>query len=151
MPDRLILAAAAFFAGMLNTAAGRRHVPDLPALVYTGYLGVAAGFRGEIRTFDSGRRLKATAATAGGGLVGSPLLPVSSKEESRTWFRSSGHWPTPVFAFNDHFRCVMETHAAGGGAVGTTVDAAHGGYFNGGLGIMLLALFSLWECATSTR
>lgn len=53
--------------------------------------------------------------------------------------------------FNDRFRCVMETHAAGGGAVGTTVDAAHGGYFNGGLGIMLLALFSLWECATSTR
>ena len=41
----------------------------------------------------------------------------------------------------------MKKHAAGGGAtghVGTIAVAVYGGYFNGGLGIMLLALFSLW-------
>lgn len=36
MTDRLIFAAAAFFAGMLNTVAGGGTFPTFPALVYTG-------------------------------------------------------------------------------------------------------------------
>lgn len=54
---------------------------------------------------------------------------------------------TLVFAFGDRLGNVMEKHAAGAGAiehVGTIAVAVYGGYFNGGLGIILLALFSLW-------
>lgn len=96
MIEYLILAAAAFFAGMLNTVAGGGTFLTFPALVYTGvpplaanaasavavfpgYLGGALGFRQEIAAFDRKRLLKVVAFTALGGLAGSPLLLVSSK------------------------------------------------------------------------
>src|SRR5690606_19127571 len=95
MTEYLLLAVATFFAGMLNTVAGGGTFLTFPALVYTGvplvaanatsavavfpgYLGGAAGFRGEIRALDRGMLLRAVAATAAGGLVGSLLLLVSS-------------------------------------------------------------------------
>lgn len=97
MIEYLILAAAAFFAGMLNTVAGGGTFLTFPALVYTGvppvaanatsavavfpgYLGGALGFRQEIAAFDRKRLLKVVAFTALGGLAGSPLLLVSSNE-----------------------------------------------------------------------
>jgi len=164
MTEYLLLAVAAFFAGMLNTVAGGGTFLTFPALVYTGvplvaanatsavavfpgYLGGAAGFRGEIRAFDRGRLLKATVATSVGGLVGSLLLLVSSNEAFAAVVPFLLALATLVFAFGDRLRNLMENHAAGAGAtghVGTIVVAVYGGYFNGGLGIMLLALFSLW-------
>ncbi|MCO5163968.1 MAG: sulfite exporter TauE/SafE family protein [Mesorhizobium sp.] len=164
MTEYLLLAVAAFLAGMLNTVAGGGTFLTFPALVYTGvplvaanatsavavfpgYLGGAAGFRGEIRAFDRGRLLRATAATAAGGLVGSLLLLVSSNEAFAVVVPFLLALATLVFAFGDRLRNLMETHAAGpsaNGHVGTIVVAVYGGYFNGGLGIVLLALFSLW-------
>ncbi|MEO4002035.1 sulfite exporter TauE/SafE family protein [Mesorhizobium sp. CAU 1732] len=165
MTEYLLLAVAAFLAGMLNTVAGGGTFLTFPALVYTGvplvaanatsavavfpgYLGGAAGFRREIRALDRGRLLKATAATAAGGLVGSLLLLVSSNEAFAVVVPFLLALATLVFAFGDRLRNLMEKHAAGAGAttgaVGTIVVAVYGGYFNGGLGIMLLALFSLW-------
>lgn len=164
MAEYLLLAVAAFLAGMLNTLAGGGTFLTFPALVYTGvplvaanatsavavfpgYLGGAAGFRGEIRAFDRGRLLRATAATAAGGLVGSLLLLVSSNEAFAVVVPFLLALATLVFAFGDRLRNLMEKHAAGPGAnghVGTIVVAVYGGYFNGGLGIMLLSLFSLW-------
>ncbi len=164
MTEYLLLAVAAFFAGMLNTVAGGGTFLTFPALVYTGvplvaanatsavavfpgYLGGATGFRGEIRAFDRGRLLKATAATALGGLVGSLLLLVSSNEAFAVVVPFLLALATLVFAFGDRLRNVMEKRAVGAGAtghVGTILVAVYGGYFNGGLGIMLLALFSLW-------
>ena len=164
MTEYLLLAVAAFLAGMLNTVAGGGTFLTFPALVYTGvplvaanatsavavfpgYLGGAAGFRSEIRTFDRGRLLKATAATSFGGLVGSLLVLVSSNEAFAAVVPFLLALATLVFAFGDRLRSVMEKQAAGAGAtghVGTIVVAVYGGYFNGGLGIMLLALFSLW-------
>ena len=164
MTEYLLLAVAAFLAGMLNTLAGGGTFLTFPALVYTGvplvaanatsavavfpgYLGGAASFRGEIRAFDRGRLLRATAATAAGGLVGSLLLLVSSNAAFAIVVPFLLALATLVFAFGDRLRNLMEKHAAGPGAnghVGTIVVAVYGGYFNGGLGIMLLALFSLW-------
>jgi uncharacterized membrane protein YfcA len=53
---------------------------------------------------------------------------------------------TLVFAFGDRLRDLAQRHSLGkaNGAFGTTIVAIYGGYFNGGLGIVLLALFSLW-------
>lgn len=164
MTEHLLLAVAAFLAGMLNTVAGGGTFLTFPALVYTGvplvaanatsavavfpgYLGGAAGFRGEIRAFDRGRLLRATAATAAGGLVGSLLLLVSSNEAFAAVVPFLLALATLIFAFGDRLRNVMEKHTTGAGTaapVGTIAVAIYGGYFNGGLGIMLLALFSLW-------
>lgn len=164
MTEYLLLAIAAFFAGMLNTVAGGGTFLTFPALVYTsvplvaanatsavavfpGYLGGAAGFRGEIRALDRCMLLRAVAATSAGGLVGSLLLLVSSNEAFAAVVPFLLALATLVFAFGDRLRNVMEKHATGAGAtghVGTIAVAVYGGYFNGGLGIMLLALFSLW-------
>ena len=164
MTEYLLLAVAAFLAGMLNTVAGGGTFLTFPALVYTGvppvaanatsavavfpgYLGGVAGFRREIRAFDRRRLLKATAATAAGGLVGSLLFLVSSNEAFSVVVPFLLTLATLVFAFGDRLRNWMAKHAAGAGVagpVGTVVVAIYGGYFNGGLGIMLLALFSLW-------
>lgn len=164
MTEYLLLAAAAFLAGMLNTVAGGGTFLTFPALVYTGvplvaanatsavavfpgYLGGAAGFRGEIMAYDRGRLLRAATATAAGGLVGSLLLLVSSNEAFAVVVPFLLALATLVFAFGDRLRKLMEKNAAGGsstGHLGTIAVAVYGGYFNGGLGIMLLALFSLW-------
>ncbi|SMH30121.1 TSUP family transporter [Mesorhizobium australicum] len=115
--------------------------------VFPGYLGGAADFRGEIRALDRGMRLRATAATAAGGLVGSLLLLVSSNEAFEVVVPFLLALATLIFAFGDRLRNVMEKHAAGAGAaghVGTIVVAVYGGDFNGGLGIILLAPFSPW-------
>lgn len=164
MTEYLLLAVAAILAGMLNTVAGGGTFLTFPALVYTcvplvaanatsavavfpGYLGGAVGFRGEIIALDRGRLLRATAATAAGGLVGSLLLLVSSNEAIAVVVPFLLALATLVFAFGDRLRNVMEKHATGAGAagpIGTIIVAVYGGYFNGGLGIMLLALFSLW-------
>jgi uncharacterized membrane protein YfcA len=162
MIDYLILAAAAFFAGVLNTVAGGGTFLTFPALVYTGvpvvtanatsavavfpgYLGGAAGFRREIMAFDRPKLLKVTAATALGGLIGSLLLLVSSNEAFATVVPFLLTLATLSFAFGDRIQKWARTHSLGTeGPVGTVLVAVYGGYFNGGLGILLLALFSLW-------
>src|SRR5690606_20124264 len=97
MIDFLILAAAAFLAGILNTIAGGGTFLTFPALVFTGipvvaanatsavavfpgYLGGALGFRRELALYDRRRLLRVVVATAAGGLIGSLLLLVSSNE-----------------------------------------------------------------------
>lgn len=110
MTEYLILAAAAFFAGMLNTVAGGGTFLTFPALVYVGvppvaanatsavavfpgYLGGAIGFRKEITSFDRIRLLKIVACTAIGGLTGSLLLLISSNAAfSPPLYRFSLQW-----------------------------------------------------------
>lgn len=162
MTEYLILAVAAFFAGVLNTVAGGGTFLTFPALVYTGvppvtanatsavavfpgYLGGAAGFRREIASFERGRLLRITAATVVGGLVGSLLLLVSSNEAFSAVVPFLLALATLAFAFGDRIQRWAREHSIGAeGPVGTALVALYGGYFNGGLGIVLLALFSLW-------
>jgi uncharacterized membrane protein YfcA len=163
MTEYLVLAAAAFFAGMLNTIAGGGTFLTFPALVYTGvpvvaanatsavavfpgYLGGALGFRREIASFDRTRLLKIVAVTAMGGLVGSLLLLVSSNEAFSAVVPFLLAIATLAFAFGGPLQCWAERHSFGRaeGPFGTAIVSVYGGYFNGGLGIVLLALFSLW-------
>lgn len=163
MTDYLILAVAAFFAGTLNTVAGGGTFLTFPALVYTGvpvvaanatsavavfpgYLGGAAGFRAELLAFDRRRLVRIALFTILGGLIGSLLLLVSSNAAFSLTIPFLLAAATLIFAFGDRLRAMAEkrSRAGGDGWLSTILVSVYGGYFNGGLGIVLLALFSMW-------
>lgn len=162
MPDFLVLGVAAFAAGLLNTIAGGGTFLTFPALVYTGvpvvsanatstvavfpgYLGGALGFRREIATIERRFLFKVIVATVIGGLIGSLLLLVSSNEAFSAVVPFLLAAATLAFAFGDHIqKWAANRKMNAAESVGTTLVSVYGGYFNGGLGIVLLALFSLW-------
>lgn len=163
MIDWLILTLAAFGAGALNTVAGGGTFLTLPALVFAGlppvaanatatvavfpgYAAGAAGFRAELRTFPRARLLRLAAWTLAGGLGGSLLLLVSSDAAFSAVVPALLLAATLAFLFGDRLRAWAAQRAAGGagGTAGLVAVAIYGGYFNGGLGIVLLALFALW-------
>lgn len=160
----LLLAAAAFGAGVLNAIAGGGSFLTFPALVFTGvppivanatsalavspgYLGSTLGFRPELRALPE-RRLWREAVLAGvGGLAGAGLLLVTPASV----FAGIVPWlllfATVLFAAGP----AIARRAAVGGAhgsgrwreAGLLAVAVYGGYFNGGLGILLMALYTV--------
>lgn len=162
MPDFLVLGVAAFAAGLLNTIAGGGTFLTFPALVYTGvpvvsanatstvavfpgYLGGALGFRREIATIERPFLFKVIVATVIGGLIGSLLLLVSSNEAFSAVVPFLLAAATLAFAFGDRIqKWAANRKMNAAESVGSTLVSVYGGYFNGGLGIVLLALFSLW-------
>jgi uncharacterized membrane protein YfcA len=87
------------------------------------------------------------AVTAIGGLMGSLLLLVSPNEAFSAIVPFLLLMATLVFAFSDRIQALARKNRFGvhpNGSIGATVVAIYGGYFNGGLGLVLLALFSLW-------
>lgn len=171
MLDALILIVAAFGAGVLNTIAGGGTFLTFPALVLTGvppvmanatsavavlpgYLGGALGFRGELSSFGRAQLLRLVAITFVGGVVGSGLLLVSSNEAFSVVVPFLLLAATLVFLFGDRLRNWAARHArsvTSEGALGLFVVSIYGGYFNGGLGIVLLALFALWGMTNLNR
>lgn len=162
--ETILLIAAAFGAGILNTVAGGGTFLTFPALVFTGmppvmanatstvavfpgYLGGALGFRSELAGFDRRRLLRLAVVTLAGGLVGSGLLLVSSNEAFSIVVPFLLLGATLAFLYGDKVRQWAASKArdvTSEGALGLFAVAVYGGYFNGGLGIVLLALFSLW-------
>lgn len=162
--DLLILVAAAFSAGIVNTLAGGGTFLTFPALlltgmppvtanatscvaVFPGYLGGALGFRGEIRNFDRAVLIRIIGVMCVGGLAGSILLLVSSNEAFAAIVPFLLLGATLVFAFGEKIRNWASRRAEGHkpyGIAGALLVSTYGGYFNGGLGIMLLALLSYW-------
>lgn len=160
----LLVLVAAFCAGILNTIAGGGTFLTFPALVFIGippvvanatsavavfpgYLGGALGFKEELLKFDKKQILKLVAVTFVGGLIGSLLLLVSSNKAFSIVVPFLLLAATLAFLFGDQIR----VWAAGKsravtpfGATGLFLISIYGGYFNGGLGIVLLALFALW-------
>lgn len=167
----LVLIAAAFGAGVLNTVAGGGTFLTFPALVFTGmppvmanatstvavfpgYMGGALGFRQELASFDRGRLLRLAGITLAGGLVGSGLLLISSNEAFSFVVPFLLLGATLAFLFGDRIRQWAAARArdvSPEGALGLFAVALYGGYFNGGLGIILLALFALWGMADLDR
>ena len=161
--EALFLAAAAFAAGALNTVAGGGTFLTLPALVavcippvaanatsavavFPGYLGGAMGFLPEMRSFDRPLLLRLTGVTLLGGLAGSLLL-VSSDAAFSVIVPFLLLLATGTFFFGDRLRAIAARHSRGVtpyAAPGLFAVSLYGGYFNGSLGIVLLALFSLW-------
>ena len=162
--DSIILAVAAFLAGILNSIAGGGTFLTFPALVYIGippvaanatsavavfpgYLGGVAGFRRELRQLEASAVIRLVILSLVGGLAGSLLLLVSSNEVFSVIVPFLLLAATACFAFQTHIQRWTSTSrfaATPYGAIGTVSVSIYGGYFNGGLGIVLLALFSLW-------
>lgn len=164
MADYLLLLIAGFFGGMLNAVAGGGTFITFPALVFTGvpvvaanatttvaalpgYLAATFGFRREIARIDRQLTLRLTLLTMLGGAVGSGLLLVSSNKAFSAIVPFLLLAATLVFLGGPRIREIASQYRGGVTAfgAGTMIPVAiYGGYFNGGLGIVLLAMFSLW-------
>lgn len=162
MFETALLLTAAFVAGALNAVAGGGSFLTLPALVFTGvppvvanatgtvallpgYLAGAWGFREDTAPPPGLSMRLLVALSLAGGAAGAALLLVTPEAT----FRRVVPWlllaATALFAFGPWLR----QRLAGGApsipkaVAGVLAVAAYGGYFNGGLGILLLALFGL--------
>lgn len=187
----LLLALAAFGAGVLNAMAGGGSFLTFPALVFTGvppiaanatsavavspgYLGSVLGFRPELAALDRRLLRREAMVSAMGGLCGAGLLLVTPAKV----FSGLVPWlllfATVLFALGPSIVRLMahpptpSGSALGGGAGGGGSGLGHsagvpaapdrlarwrmpglllvsvyGGYFNGGLGILLMALYTL--------
>jgi uncharacterized protein len=164
MPDTAWLVLAALGAGILNTLAGGGTFLTFPALVFTGippvtanatstvavfpgYLAGALGFRQELQTFDRGRLGRLVGVALAGGLIGSLLLLVSSNDAFSVVVPFLLLAATLAFLFCDRVRAWAARRSRSitpFGSAGLFMVSVYGGYFNGGLGIVLLALFALW-------
>lgn len=162
MLDFSFIAVAALFAGILNALAGGGSFLTFPALVYIGvppiaanatsalavfpgYLSSTVGFLPEIRAFDRKRLLMMILLACLGGVAGAILLLVTPAE----LFRGLAPWlllfATLLFAAGDRISSWVNRRKARQGRGHSTamlMVSVYGGYFNGGLGIILLALFS---------
>lgn len=157
----LLLIVAAFSAGMLNALAGGGSFLTFPALVYAGippvsanatsavavfpgYMGAAAGFRQELLDFDRPQLRRYLSLAVIGGLIGSLLLLITSNAV----FSAVVPWlllfATLVFAFGQQITRWLTAMDSSLHTAETPILLAvsiYGGYFNGGLGIILLAAF----------
>lgn len=158
----LLVTSAAFCAGVLNTLAGGGTFLTFPALVaigvppvaanatsalavFPGYLTGALGFRRELRDISVRSLARMSAITLAGGLVGALLLMVSPDRTFAAIVPFLLLVATLGFQFSARIAGFARRHALKPeGAAGLFVVCVYGGYFNGGLGILLLALFALW-------
>ncbi|MCG7572471.1 sulfite exporter TauE/SafE family protein [Phaeobacter sp. CNT1-3] len=164
MFDILLILAAGFGAGIINALAGGGTFLTFPALVFIGippvaanatsavavfpgYLSAALGFRSEIEALPRLSLWRACVVTLVGGLIGGLLLLVSSNEVFAVIVPFLLLAATLAFAFQAQIQGWMQRSALSAapyGTVGLLLVSIYGGYFNGGLGIVLLALFALW-------
>ncbi len=159
-----LLIVAAFFGGALNSLAGGGSFLTLPAVMVAGapavianatgtvallpgYVSAAAGFREDLREAGAFGLVKLVVLCLIGGAIGAGLL-VATPEEA---FRAVVPWlllvATVLFAAGERISRWLRARVAigaKGSAAGLLCVAIYGGYFNGGLGILLLALFSLF-------
>lgn len=163
IPFLPLLLAAAFLAGALNAVAGGGSFLTLPALVFAGvpavaanatgtfallpgYLASAWGFREDVRAPQGISLPSVIAISLLGGASGAALLLITPNQT----FRAIVPWllllATALFAFAPRLLKYARHHGEGGlltTVLGLLLVTGYGGYFNGGLGIMLLALFGL--------
>ncbi|WP_044008873.1 sulfite exporter TauE/SafE family protein [Leisingera methylohalidivorans] len=159
----LLLAGAGIAAGLLNAVAGGGTFLSLPTLIYIGvppvsanatatltalpgYISSAWGFRHDMQR----EGVLALWAIAGVGIAGSvlgALLLIITPGDTFLWVVP---WllllATVMFAFGPALLRAIQKRGAGSAGIGVSVAAIlavsiYGGYFNGGLGIMLLATF----------
>lgn len=163
-PDLLIITAAALAGGMLNALAGGGSFLTLPALVLTGVppvvanaTGTTALLPGYLASAWSGREfLRAPAGLsmlavvcfgAVGGVAGASLLLMTSNAAFAVIIPWLLLFATILFALGPRIHAAMAARAGRGGAwwggVGVVGVSAYGGYFNGGMGIVMLAAFRL--------
>ena len=152
---------AAFAAGVLNAIAGGGSFLTFPALVFAGvppvaanatsaiavspgYLGSTLGFRPELRSLPTALLRREVAIAALGGLLGAGLLLITPAKV----FSGIVPWllllATALFALGPRIARLGSGQGQPRwrlpGLLGVSI---YGGYFNGGLGILLMALYTL--------
>ena len=162
-----LLLAAAFTAGALNAVAGGGSFLTLPALVFTGvppvvanatgtvallpgYMAGAWGFKDDMAPPPGLSMKQVVLLSLIGGSAGAALLlftPDATFRKVVPWLLLAA---TAMFAFGPQLRAWASgknaehvTPSVAKAAIGMLIVAIYGGYFNGGLGILLLALFGL--------
>jgi len=161
-----LLAVAAFAAGVLNAIAGGGSFLTFPALVFAGvppivanatsalavspgYLGSTLGFKAELAQLPTRRLRRETLIAAAGGVAGALLLLVTPAHVFQGLIPWLLLFATALFVLGPWLAGRQpvpagQAHPAerwrGAGLAGVAV---YGGYFNGGLGILLMALYSV--------
>lgn len=158
-----LLALAAFAAGVLNAIAGGGSFLTFPALVFTGvppivanatsalavspgYLGSTLGFRRELRELPPARLRREALIASIGGVAGALLLlvtPASVFSGIVPWLLL---FATVLFAAGPRIAKRVGARQGAGARwrdPGLFAVSVYGGYFNGGLGILLMALYTL--------
>ncbi len=160
-----VLLGAAFFGAALNAVAGGGSFLTLPALLWAGVPAVAANATGTTALFpgyvasawgfreDMGapRSLGAIGLLSScllGGLLGAGLLVSTSDKAFRALVPALLLFATALFAFSQPVlrligRAAHDHTPRWVAWVGMFAVSLYGGYFNGGLGVLLLALFGL--------
>lgn len=169
--DFLVLGAAALGAGVLNAMAGGGSFLTFPALAFTGvpviaanatsafavspgYLGSALGFKAELASLPRARLVQEGLVCALGGLGGAALLLVTPAKVFSAVVPWLLMFATLLFALGPRLLAWRQARAAGAHSAAAAAPAAarwlglgavavYGGYFNGGLGILLMALYTV--------
>jgi uncharacterized membrane protein YfcA len=160
----LVLVVAAFAAGLLNAVAGGGSFLTFPALVFTGvppivanatsalavspgYAGSTLGFKTELQALPRRRLQREMGISALGGVLGALLLLVTPAAVFLGLVPALLLFATVLFAIGPRLAARSaqgaETRDSPWREPGLLVVAIYGGYFNGGLGILLMALYTL--------
>jgi uncharacterized membrane protein YfcA len=158
----LLLSVAALLAGAINAVAGGGSFLTFPALLFTGTAPLVAnatstaavwpaavasaiGYREELKG-ERALALKLGLVSALGGVLGALGVIGTPQETFLAVLPFLLLVATLVFTFGDWLRARVErlgTPPLWVVALLQLVVAAYGGYFGGGMGLMMLALFSL--------
>jgi uncharacterized membrane protein YfcA len=160
----LLLAAAAFAAGAINSIAGGGSFLTFPSLVFAGVpavvanasstvalfpgsLASAVSYRSDIRALEEKQMKTWLIVSLIGGAIGAVLLLVTS---DRT-FRQIAPWlllfATLLFAFGTRVSMALrgKLHSSQALMVALLFPVSiYGGYFGGGMGIIILAAFRVY-------
>ena len=160
----LLLVVAALAAGVLNAVAGGGSFLTFPALVFTGvppivanatsalavspgYAGSTLGFKTELQALPRRRLQREMGISALGGVLGALLLLVTPASVFLGLVPALLLFATVLFAIGPRLAARSaqgaETSDSPWREPGLLVVAIYGGYFNGGLGILLMALYTL--------
>lgn len=160
----LLLVVAAFAAGAINSVAGGGSFLTFPSLVFAGVpavvanasstvalfpasLASAVAYREDIRALDEKRLLWWWIVSLVGGAVGAVLLLVTSDKT----FRQIAPWlllfATLLFAFGSRVSLALRGRLSSSNALMLAMlfpISIYGGYFGGGMGIIILAAMRLY-------
>ena len=158
----VLLITASFFVVIINSIAGGGSFLTFPALVFAGvptiaanatsavavfpgYLSGALGFAKELKAFPKSKFLLLIFLSISGGILGSILLLITPEVVFSFIIPWLLGFATLLFAFGNYVSKLAEKTSDTNGFksnIATLLVCIYGGYFNGGLGIVLLALFS---------
>ncbi|PTQ71922.1 sulfite exporter TauE/SafE family protein [Celeribacter persicus] len=163
MVDILLVLVAGILGGMLNAVAGGGTFLTLPALIFAGvppvsanatatlsalpgYLSSVWAYRHDLHTTPNMPATRMVVVSAFGGILGAVLLLLTPNDTFLIAVPALMALATLLFAGGPQLirrLLARDMLAPAGAAVALLLVSIYGGYFNGGLGIMLLAVLGL--------